>query len=701
MKEIHSTHPQAIAGDIPRAPARGWQIANLAIFLAGIAVIAIGLNFFSLRPRYRAQIDATKTRAYSLSQQTRQLLASLDGEWELALIMSPKGVDRAVRRQVDEVIARFTDSSSKITVVRIDPAVPESVRAYQTVVDDLRRVYKGPVAEYETALDEGVNAFSMFVEFARQQAPVLQQLLGFVGAEDPTRAGLEDRANLLSLMAEQGQRVLNEVQKARETTEGKPIPDYETARSILAEALSQWATQLDELASIFSRWRERASSPDSVKRFAASANESYGQMARQLAEAADPMKRLEPLELNSIGQQLQQGEAIVIIGPQRAAVIPSWQLFPKNFQSEKDGVVTFDQRFRGEQIIASTLRSLTVEAMPRVVFVHAEPKSLLRAADRGADLVGVASMLRASRYDVAEWNVSQQPERPVAEKHQRIVWVVVPPAQRKSLQMEAPEQSLLKAVAALLRDGQNVMLSFYPSLLAQYGQADPWAGLAQPYGLTIDTSAVIYERIQSGNQQSRIETGAAIQEYDEGHVIGRAVSGQRANFWLPLQIRLADPAPAGVDARVIASIEASEDRWAEKKWNADATTLKEPVVEQVLREPSPVMVAVEKQTEAAATQKLIAVGSGGWLFRFIADRTISLGGGRAVLEYPGNYELLLASVAWLADMPELIAATPVSQGVSRLEKIAPAALAFWQYFIVLGVPVICLVMGLIVHMVRR
>jgi hypothetical protein len=699
MRKGHSL--QDHARDIPRAPARGWQIANLSIFLAGIAVIAVALNYFSMRSEYRSQIDATKTRAYSLSQQTRQLLASLEGEWELALIMSPKSIDRAVRRQVDEVITRFTDSSSKITVVRIDPAVPESVRAYQTVVNDLRRVYKGPVAEYETALDEGVNAFSMCVEFAKQQAPVLQQLLGFVGQEDPTRAGLEDRAKLLTIMAEQGPRVLNEVQKARETTDGKPIPDFETARSILAEALSQSASQLDELAMIFSRWRERANSPDSVKRFAASANESYGKMARQLAEAADPIKRLEPLELNSIGQQLQEGEAIAIIGPHRAAVIPSWQLFPKNFQSEKDGMVTFDQRFRGEQIIASTLRSLTVDRMPRVVFVHAETKSLLRAADRGADLVGVASMLRASRYDVGEWNVGQQPERPVAEQNQRTVWIVVPPAQRKSLQMEQPEQSLLKAVSALLADGQNVMLSFYPSLLAQYGQADPWAGLVQPFGLTIDTSAVIYERIQSGNQQSRIETGAAIQEYDETHLIGRAVSGQRANFWLPLQIRLSDPTPPGVNVQVIAQIEASDNRWAEKHWNVDASTLKEPMAEQSLSQSAPVMAAVEKQTDSAANQKLIVVGSGGWLFRFIADRTISLGGGRAVLEYPGNYELLLASVAWLADMPELIAATPVSQGVSRLEKIAPAELAFWQYFIVLGVPVICLVLGLIVHMVRR
>jgi hypothetical protein len=212
---------------------------------------------------------------------------------------------------------------------------------------------------------------------------------------------------------------------------------------------------------------------------------------------------------------------------------------------------------------------------------------------------------------------------------------------------------------------------------------------------------VIYERIQSGNQQRRIETGSAIQDYDEAHLIGRAVSGQRSNFWLPMQVQAIEPLPPGVEIQTIAAIEKSSNRWFEKQWNVDPATLKEPPSERLLREPIPVMVAAERRQQESGPQRLIAVGSGGWLFRFIADRTISLGGGRAVLEYPGNYELLLASVAWLADMPELVAATPVSQGVSRLEKIGPAELAFWQYFIVLGVPVICLVVGLIVHLVRR
>ena len=51
---------------------------NLAIFLISVLVIGVALNFFSLQPSFRAQIDATKTRAYSLSPQTRHLLADLD-----------------------------------------------------------------------------------------------------------------------------------------------------------------------------------------------------------------------------------------------------------------------------------------------------------------------------------------------------------------------------------------------------------------------------------------------------------------------------------------------------------------------------------------------------------------------------------------------------------------------------------------------
>ena len=86
--------------------------------------------------------------------------------------------------------------------------------------------------------------------------------------------------------------------------------------------------------------------------------------------------------------------------------------------------MTFDQRFRGEQAISAAIRSLLVEHMPMVVFVHAEPESMLRRRPQFVDVVGVANMLEASRLTVSQWSVGLG-KRPVPQAGQPVVWVVV------------------------------------------------------------------------------------------------------------------------------------------------------------------------------------------------------------------------------------------------------------------------------------
>ena len=143
------------------------------------------------------------------------------------------------------------------------------------------------------------------------------------------------------------------------------------------------------------------------------------------------------MDLGAIGQQLAQGEAAVILGPppHRAAVIPSSQLLPRsNFRTTRSGGTLFDQRFRGEHLLSAAIRSLTVQQMPMVVFVHAEGESLLKIRDKRADLVGVAAMLRTGRYDLREWDLSQSATRPKPTTNQRIVWVVVPPPPARTSQ---------------------------------------------------------------------------------------------------------------------------------------------------------------------------------------------------------------------------------------------------------------------------
>jgi hypothetical protein len=250
--------------------------------------------------------------------------------------------------------------------------------------------------------------------FAQQQSTALEQVVSLLAPNNPDRAGLQQRSNAISLLADQGSPVAAAVSKALKIDGARPLPDYEAARSALAYALGEAAAQLDDVASFYSRLASRTGNDAPGRQLASTAAPEYQRMAQRLAEVADQLKRLPPIELSSIGAQLQQGEAAVIISPARAAVIPSAQLFPKSNlkQREDGGVGRTNQRFRGEQLISAAIRSLTVEHMPLVVFVHADETSLFKPREHQADLVGAGQVLQTSRYELAEWIVTQQAERP-------------------------------------------------------------------------------------------------------------------------------------------------------------------------------------------------------------------------------------------------------------------------------------------------
>jgi hypothetical protein len=78
-------------------------------------------------------------------------------------------------------------------------------------------------------------------------------------------------------------------------------------------------------------------------------------------------------------------------------------------------------------------------------------------------------------------------------------------------------------------------VSVFPSIVPRYGQADPWAMLAAPFGLSADTSRVIYEQVHAGDQtQNRL--AQLVNEYPDEHLISRAIAGQDAKFTMPVMI---------------------------------------------------------------------------------------------------------------------------------------------------------------------
>jgi hypothetical protein len=674
---------------------------NLGLLLFGLLALTIVINFFAGRPAFRGQIDATKTRAYSLIPASRELIAGLEGQWTIALVMDEQRADRSMRRQIDEVLSRYTKANPNLKVLRVDPSDPSTMANYDAMLAELQRIYGPAILEYDQALDQGVAAFKSLQLFAQEQAGLLGSVVTRLRPDDPLRSPIEQRISVLGLLADQGELVLSEVAKARQTDSARPIADYETARSILSQALSQWAGEVDDLGRLIGRWLERPDAKPSLNRSAASTREEFSHLASNLAEAAEPLKRLPPMELSAIGQQLAQGEGAVILAPTRAAVIPSQQLFPRsNIRQREDGGVTFDQRFRGEQLISAAIRSLTVPVMPLVVFVHAEEGSLMRQRDKQADLLGVASMLQSSRFEIAEWRMADPAsQRPATGPGQAIVWIIVAPPARKGIEIAPPERDLLATAQELVAEGQSVMLSLYPSLLHKLAQSDPWAKLAEPLGISADTSKVIYHAETTSDGRREAQRALTMQDFEKENAIGRAIDGQLAYFALPVPLQA--PESPGVTHSVIAAVGPEENSWLESDWSAAPSTIREPTDAQRIGT-LPIVVAAQRDAGAGrAGQRAIVVGSGGWMLTYIADVVTSVGGDRVALVYPGNHELLLASVAWLAGMDDLIAASPITQEISRLRGVTPAARTFWFWTLVVIVPLLCVGLGAVVTVVRR
>ncbi len=698
----------------PRATRPALEWVNLALLMAGVVVIGLVANYFAARPWLRVRIDATRTRAYSLSPQTRALLDGLQGDWTIAMVLGGDRVGEDQLRQVSEVLSRYDQASDRVRTLRIDPADPAMLGDYEGLLADLRAIYSEPVAAHEEALDAGRGALAGLTVLLEQHGGALvtarQRLDADGGAAAAGRPRLDGVLGVIGLRLEQAPRLEQEVAAAMSVDEARPLPDYDTARSILAAALSGWGQELFELGRSIDAWRQEPDLPAALREYAAWAPASLRAEATALAAAADPLQHLPPLELSRLARSLEQGEAAVVMGPQGAAVISSAQLFPTlNLRRREGGEIAFDQRFRGEQAIAAALRSLLVERAPMVVLVHAQGQSMLKRRDGNVDALGAATVLGGSRYDVTEWNVGQS-DRPRPAAGQKAVWVVLPPpvVEKREAATGEAERRLIDATETLLEDGEAVLLSLAPSVLPRLGQKDPWRGLVAPLGLDADTGRVVYERMRDAESNVVNQRMLQVVNYESIHPIAAAAHGLQTSFDLPVALRIVEPAPAGVVRIPVATLDAAENRWLESDWMLPPDRLGDPDPSERLTADEPIVVAVERVgvhpgpgAGNRGRQRAIVVGSGGWALSYIADVTLSAGGGRAVLLNPGNYELLQASIAWLADADDMIAPSPVSRQVARLEGVGTAAQTLWRWIAVALVPGACLLLGVAVWFMRR
>ncbi len=662
-----------------RAPAgllaRGAVGGERAFVLAGVVACAASAVMLLSRPVLRVELDATKTRAYSLAPSTVELLRGLEGSWQVLLFVDASESDPAVLRQIDEVLERFRDANASIDARRIDPADPASSGAFEEALAGLVASRAGDLARSEDAIARALAVYDRFRSESGSQPAGLRAAAQQLAADSPVRRTLEQLAAMFAQISTEGEEFRKGVVELSRTSATRPLPDIEGARSALAQGFRVWGDQLASAATLFGEWRGQQAIPQAVRNVASGRIAPYEELATAMASARQDLEALPGLEIDALGRELVKGEAAVVAGGGRLAVIPAWRIFPRNIAASGADRVSYSWGFRGEEVLSGAIRSIGAGSMPEVIFLHCERDSLLRARQDHTDLVAVADALRSAGFGVREWTPGRG-ERPIKQTGRPQVFVVLPALRRAQLDLAREEKLLVEEVARLVGDGESVLVTAGRSMLSVLGQPDPWQQVLSPFGLEPDAGKVVLELVAREDGTPEVRPWQLIERAPPESPLTQRLRGRSILFNQPMEIRRAEPMPAGVTVQTVVEVAPSPERWLADDWRGDGDGVREVPAGKALSTPLAVAAIAERKI-AGGTQRVALVGSGGWMLSSVADLSDNLGGGRTALVNPGNRELLLSTVAWLAGRGDLLDAGLSGREVPRIEGLSEAMQRTW------------------------
>lgn len=644
-------------------------------FVAASACACAALIALASVPSLRIQADATKTRAYSLAPSTTGMLRELEGRWQVLLFVDAAQADPAVLRQVDEVLQRLRDANPQVDARRIDPADPAKAGEFEAALAELVSSRADDAAAAQREVASALGTYDTFRAESAAQPAGLRAAAQQLPADSPVRRALEQLAGFFAQVTTDGEQFRTRVAEMSRTSPSRPLPDIEGARSALAQGFRVWGDQLASAASLFGQWRSQPSLPAAVRGILSARIAPFEDMASRMQAARQRLEALPTIEIDALGRELLNGEAAVVAGRGRLAVIPAWRIFPRNLDAKGTDRLTYSWSFRGEEVLAGAIRSLASETMPQVVFVHCERDSLLRPRQDNNDLVAVADALRSSGYTVAEWTPGRG-DRPIAAGGRPQVFVVIPALRRAQLELSREEKLLVSEAQALVGDGKPVLLTAGRSMLAVLGQPDPWQDILARFGLSVDAARVVLELGAEQDGTPKVRTWQLVERTPADSPLAARIRGRAIMLNQPMEIRVSEPLPPDTTVSVPVTIEPTRDRWIADDWRGDGDGVREVPPSKRLTRSVPVCALAEQKT-AAGTQRVALVASGGWLLTSLADLSDNLGGGRTALVNPGNRELLLASVAWLANRSDLLEGGLSGREVPRIEGLSDGVRRAW------------------------
>jgi ABC-type uncharacterized transport system len=680
----------------------GLNVAVAVIAAVGIVVL---VNWIASRQYLR--IDLTQNRSYSLSDQSRTVLDKLKGDYRIVTLLTddlgPRDEQTALVytriRDLAEEYARYADN---VTTDRVD------ARTDLTRADDLN---KAIAAAFKDELGPVTKAIEQARAALRQIVPINDKLIGVTTAGrgtdlDPPEGKAQELLLAVATMCKQFQQTAEQAGTQADELMGQVLVNYAGIKEQFQSVLTDYDAVLGVVIERAGPLTRAAATDNADKERLLEVVELCRQAQAALKEPLELMQAAEPSpKYNQVFVTLTGGPSVVVLGPDRVKAIPADELWRRDMRQYQETGRSQPQ-YLIEEKLTGALLSMTLEKPPLIVFVLSGGGPALGPQGRYNI---VAQRLQSADFEVTQWNPAGQMSsmgqptppvpRPQAQPGQKTVWVVLPtPGNQMNnpmMMMANPRQQIADLLQERLDagDAAMVLLSVDPS--STFGVANPITDWLSAWGITTQTDRIVLEEVRQANRRTAASMQFLVDTWPDALPITTALNGMQAAFQVACPIIVGE----SDGTRHFPLVELKGKRlWA----HSDLT--------------SPESVRNAKFNEADSAESfLIGVASqrdGRRLATFTESVWASddmtglglLGPGSAELTgavVPANSELFVNSVLWLAGLEDLIAASPRSQDVPRINPMSADALWWYQASLLTGMPAAALLLGLGVWWVRR
>ena len=680
---------------------------NVTAMVVIAMVLVVILNWW-LGYRRFIRFDFTATRRYSLSAQTQKVLGELKGDYRIVTLFgnsySP-AIDPYLN-QVRDLVEEYGRRSDHITVQQILPGRDEA--QLDILYGDLAERYKTTLQPLREAIQEAQSTLDQFQQAGLKLVPALEALEKnpALGGQSKLKDIVEQVRLILSRLGQQIEEPMERVKRSLD----EPMPDYQAAKTTLTQLFSDLDARV--LTIVVDEFQS-ASKDDKVH---ASVRDQLLPLIEQLEHLRGMIKpRLEALraiqssqEYDDLRSQLQRQDSVALLSKDQVRLIPLNDMFR---QPDPGSGATAGQelelRFQGEEKLTGTLVSLQMKKPPLVVLVNTTGTPVLGRGNPQTTYNQVAERLRSANMRVQEWNPvgggtdmfgRPQPPQPAPqpEQGQKAIWVLLPtaPPNPRNPMAGMAVNNAIATVKQRMEAGDGALITVAASGGARFGAPDPAVDLLKPYGITVQNDRVIVQEVAVSEDQTQAVMQHTVDHWPDAMDVSKALSGMPGIFFYASPMVLGKV--EGAKRWPLAELH-GKNLWAERDLQSLPNNAKRDEEE-----------AGDSFIVAAAAQKgdsrVIAVADPIWATDFI----VTLGGIRILgsddvigARFPGNAELFVNSVYWLAGLDQLIAASPRSQDIRRIESISPQGLVALRWTLLLGMPLATIAAGLAVWSVRR